>query len=79
MPELLSDASNAYRSGHAGIEIEIDAPEGLPPVMADRQRIGQVLNNLLVSVARHVPDSSSVKLSASLIDIYVRNISIRRG
>ena len=31
----------------------------LPPVMADRQRIVQVLNNLFSNAARHSPDSSS--------------------
>ena len=78
VPDLLSDAINAFRSGHAGIDVETDVADGIPLVSADRQRIGQVINDLLFSVARHAPYLSSVRVSVSLIDIYVA-ISVSSG
>ena len=71
IPDLLNEAKEEFVRGHQGVKIEADAPVGLPQVMADKQRIGQVLNNLLYSVARHTTDLSSIKVSASQIDIYV--------
>ena len=42
----------------------IDLSQDLPKVMADRPRIVQVLNNLLVNAARHAPGSSTILVSA---------------
>ena len=69
--ELLNEATREFIRGHTGTEIEADVPVGLPQVMADEQRIGQVLNNLLYSVSRHTTDLSSIKVSAAQFDIYV--------
>ena len=69
--DLVSNAIAEYRSGRGRAEVDADMPEGIPRVMADRQRIGQVLNNLLVSAARHGSDTSRILVTASLIDIYV--------
>ena len=71
LEELLNDADREFLRGHPGSEIRRTISEGIPNVMADRQRIGQVLSNLLYSVSRHTTDLSSVKISASLIDVYV--------
>ena len=43
----------------------IDLPEELPPVMADRQRIVQVLGNLFSNAARHSPESSPILVAAT--------------
>ena len=42
----------------------IDLPPELPRVMADRQRVVQVLNNLLANAARHSPEASPISVSA---------------
>lgn len=69
--DLVTNAIAEYRSGHSGTAVDAEVPDDIPPVMADRQRIGQVLNNLLFSVARHAPGSTCVNVTAYLIDIYV--------
>ena len=64
-PALLVDrARNTFLSGWGRRNLSIDLPPDLPQVLADRQRITQVLGNLLSNAARHSPDSSAIRLSA---------------
>ena len=69
--DLLNEAQKEFIKVHPGTEIETDVSEGLPRALADNQRIGQVLSNVLYSVARHTTDLTSIKVSACQIDIYV--------
>lgn len=39
-------------------------PQGLPPVMVDPDRIGQVLNNLLLNAVRFTPDGGTIVVEA---------------
>ena len=71
VPELIKRSCGEYLRDHASIAIELNIPEGLPKVMADKPRISQVLHNFLRQAAKHSNESSRVKVSASLIDIYV--------
>ena len=68
---LVDEAIREFQRGHSGVNISSDILPGLPNAMADRHRIGQVLNNLLYSAAGHSSDMSSIKVSATQIDIYV--------
>ena len=70
--ELVEQARNAFLSGDGGHPIVIDLPPDLPRVMADRQRILQVLNNLLSNAAEHSPESSPVRVAAARDGIHVR-------
>jgi len=49
---------------HPDREIAVDAPETLP-IEADRDRIGQVLTNLLDNAVKYSPDGGAVRVSAS--------------
>ena len=49
----------------------IDLPPDLPRVMADRQRVEQVLNNLLANAARHAPESSPIRIAAERDGVHV--------
>ena len=69
--DLLNDAIREFLRGHAGSAIETHLADGLPQVMADKQRLGLVMNNLFFTVSRHASDLSSIKVSASPVDIYV--------
>ena len=51
----------AAGSGH---DVLIDLAGDLPPVMADRPRIVQVLTNLLANAARHSPERSPIRVNA---------------
>ena len=62
---LVDRARTAFLSGGARHGVRIDLPETLPAVMADRERIVQVLNNLLSNAARHSAESSPIRVEAS--------------
>ena len=64
---LVDQARKTFLSGAAGAgrPVRVDLPPDLPRVMADGQRIVQVLNNLLANAARHSPESSPVRVSAA--------------
>ena len=61
---LVDRARTTFLSGGARHAVLIDLPPDLPPVMADRRRIVQVLNNLFSNAARHAPESSPIRVSA---------------
>ena len=63
---LVERARSAFTSGGARPGVSIDMPGDVPRVMADRQRIVQVLNNLLSNAARHSPESSPIRVEATL-------------
>lgn len=63
--ELVRAAAEANREGYAGKGVELrveDAVDTRVPV--DRQRMGQVLDNLLTNASRHTPPAGSVVLRA---------------
>ncbi len=61
---LVDQARNTFLSGGRGHSVLIDLPPDLPQVLADRQRIVQVLNNLLANAARHAPETSPIRVTA---------------
>ena len=62
---LVDRARNSFLSGGGRDNIRIDIELDLPPVMADRRRIAQVIGNLLSNAARHSPESSAIRLAAA--------------
>ena len=67
------------RERQVGVETEV--PESLPAVVADRDRVGQVLHNLLGNALRYTPAGGSVRLSAALFGdfslVHDRSVSSR--
>ena len=61
---LVDRARNAFTSAGGSHDLSIDVAPGLPPVMADRRRIVQVIGNLLSNAARHSPNESVILVSA---------------
>ena len=68
---LVERARNTFVSGGGRQPVLIDLPPDLPQAMADRERIVQVLNNLLSNAARHSPPNSPIRVSAELEDGHV--------
>lgn len=68
---LLGASCGDYLKDHAAVVLQLDVQEGLPRVMADNHRISQVLHNFLRQAAKYSNESSPVRVSASMIDIYV--------
>ena len=68
---LVDQARNAFIAGGARHAVLIDLPADLPRVMADRQRVVQVLGNLLGNAARSSPDSVPIRVGAELDGTHV--------
>ena len=68
---LVDRARSMFVSGGARHAVLIDLPGDLPPVMADRRRIAQVLNNLLANAAWHSPESAPIRVSAMRDGVHV--------
>ncbi len=61
---LVDTARTSFLSGGARHAIVADLPADLPRVMADRERVVQVLTNLLSNAARHSAESSPIGVAA---------------
>ena len=73
---LVDAARSTFVSGGSRHTVRIDLPDDLPPVMADRERIAQVIGNLLSNAARHSPESSAVYVEAERDGLHVA-VSVR--
>ena len=62
---LVDRARTTFLSGGGRHTLVIDLPPDLPWAMADRERIVQVLNNLLSNAARHAPVSTPIRIEAA--------------
>ena len=62
--ELVEQARSIFMGGGGRHGIVVDLPAGLPPALADRRRIVQVLVNLFANAARHTPESSPIRVAA---------------
>jgi signal transduction histidine kinase len=67
---LLADARTSFggQADGLGVRLEVDAPDALPPVRGDAQRLAQVLGNLISNALRHTPPGGQVTLSARAAD-----------
>ncbi len=68
---LVDRARTTFLSGGAGHAVRIDLPPDLPRVLADRERIVQVLNNLFANAARQAPDTSPIRVEAARDGVHV--------
>ena len=68
---IVDQARNTFLSGGGRNPVRIDLPPDLPRVMADRQRVAQVLGNLLTNAAQHSEESSPIRLTARLEGVHV--------
>ena len=68
---LVDQARSTFLSGGGRHGLGIDLPADLPRVMADPERIVQVLNNLLSNAARHSPESSPIRVTAARDGVHV--------
>ncbi len=69
--ELVESARRTFQSGDSRHDIIVDLADGLPSVMADRQRVVQVLNNLLANAARHAHAHAIIRVAVQREDGHV--------
>ena len=62
--DLVERARSTFLTGAGGRGVVVDLAADLPPVLADRRRVVQVLNNLLANAARHTAPSSVIRVAA---------------
>ena len=63
--DLVERARSTFLTGDAARGVAVDLAADLPPAMADRRRIVQVLNNLVANAARHTEPSSVIRVAAA--------------
>ena len=68
---LVARARNTFLSGGGKNNLELELAPNLPLVMADRQRIVQVLSNLLSNAAKYSLESSVIRVTAVREDLHV--------
>ena len=68
---LVDQARKTFLHGGARNSVEVDLSPDLPRIGVDRQRLTQVLNNLFSNASRYSPDWSTIRVSASVQDVYV--------
>ena len=68
---LIEQARTTFLGANLRNPVHIDLPPELPHVMVDRQRMVQVLNNLLANAARHSPESAPIRIAAVRDGVHV--------
>ena len=68
---VIEQAKNAFMSSGHQTSVEIDLVGDLPRVWADRQRLVQVLYNLLSNASRNARNWSTISIAASQQDLHV--------
>jgi signal transduction histidine kinase len=75
--EAIERAVRPFESAGGGPGIERSIPEALPRVVADPDRLAQILRNLLANAVRHTPPGGSIRVTAleaaGTVEIEVRD------
>jgi len=61
------------------VQVALDLPSDLPPILADRQRTVQALINLVTNALQHSPEGSTITLEARYTEDEIRFGVIDRG
>ena len=77
--DLIDRARNMFLRGGAKHPVHIDLPPDLPRVMADPERIVQVLGNLLANAARHSPASKAITIASEQDGVFVTVAVVDQG
>jgi signal transduction histidine kinase len=72
--ELIGEAAARFeeKARDSGVELQASVPAGLPPVLADRERIDHVFDNLIGNALAHTPRGGRVRVTAEAVDHAVR-------
>lgn len=68
---VIDQARNEFLSSGYRNSIEVDAPLHLPKVVADTQRIAQVLHNLFSNASKYSREWSRIRVTAGIQDAHV--------
>ena len=76
---VIDEARTSFIRRGARNAIEVEVAPGLPPIEADKQRITQVLDNLLTNASKYSPADSTIKVTVSLDEFFVSISVIDEG
>ncbi len=79
MADVIDQARNAFLSGGYRNGIEVSVAADLPRIPVDRQRVGQVLYNLFSNASKYSREWSTIRVTATLDDLYVSVCVIDEG
>ena len=68
---LVDHARSTFLLGGARNPVDVDLPANLPQVMAEKQRILQVLDRLLANASKYSPHGSTIRVTAWAADFFV--------
>ncbi len=75
--DAVNDAVDTFNRSGVHHQVQVDVPDDLPEVNADRTRLGQVLNNLLSNAGKFSPEASTIAVDIrrdnSLATVHVRD------
>jgi nitrogen fixation/metabolism regulation signal transduction histidine kinase len=63
--ELMAEVVELYRAQGTAVSIEVEADPALPPVLADRARLRQVLNNLIANALEAVEAIAGARVAVA--------------
>ena len=66
--QLASSAINEFRRNHAGQTFDVRIPSGLPHILADRERVDQILRDLFAHSFRYSTELATITVSAESQD-----------
>ena len=69
--EVVDEARSRFISGGGRVNVEVALPPDLPPVMADRRRIIQVVGKLLSNAAGYSSEGTPIRVMAALQGVHV--------
>ncbi|MCS7286822.1 MAG: GAF domain-containing protein [Anaerolineae bacterium] len=74
LKKLLEEVSLAFEHiiQKKNLNYTVDIPDDLPPLWADRDRLSQILNNLISNACQYTPEGGSVTVSARLVNDMVQ-------
>ena len=76
---LVEEAVGRFPAGDDRNPLEVEMPEDLPMVLADKLRVVQVLSNLLANAAGYSPEGSPIVVSAARKGVHVAVSVTDRG
>ena len=70
VPELISDVFDGFRHAVQQKSITLEGPQGtgLPPILCDRDKVHQILTNLLENAIKFTPTGGAVQVAIQLLE-----------